>query len=474
MFYIKKLFAAIAIKALCISLAVTLFGTFFLKLEAIAAENPPKRPELLVVPPDAPGRLAVYGAGGMYTFLATGDETGSKFALFEFDVAPQSGPPLHIHSLEDESFYILEGDLTVQTGDKTTLVHPGSFVYLPKGRPHTFKNFWSNDKPVRTLAIATPSGLENFFEEAGQVVEDKSAPMPSFDSISKEEAKKYATLQKKYNSIIVGGGANIPTPLAGELLQDFLIVPPDAPRPSVLVSGSTNTFLATGRNTGGLFSIFDSVIPPQAQPPLPIGRIQDESFYVLEGELTIENGDETITATPGTFIYVPANTPYSIRNTGDKTARTVGISAPSGIEDYARDVGIQITRKSDLPPVRIGIDGNSIATRTDAVEELFAASEALDTKQMLDCFTENVKFQFNNAPPVVGQTQLTSFMDDSFASLKSIDHNIKNTWKQGNAVVVEMDATQTYKNGEVKTFPVVYVFQLEDSKIQDMRVYALV
>ena len=57
--------------------------------------------------------------GDVYRFLATGEDTNGKYALWEALVPPGGGPPPHVHSREEEGFYILEGEITVQIGERT-------------------------------------------------------------------------------------------------------------------------------------------------------------------------------------------------------------------------------------------------------------------------------------------------------------------------------------------------------------------
>jgi len=52
--------------------------------------------------------------GDVYRFLATGEDTNGKYALLEAIVPPGGGPPPHVHSREEEGFYILEGEITSQ------------------------------------------------------------------------------------------------------------------------------------------------------------------------------------------------------------------------------------------------------------------------------------------------------------------------------------------------------------------------
>ena len=119
---------------------------------------------------------AYWGPGDQLTFLITGEETGGAFFLAEMSVPPGGGPPPHIHHREDESFYVIEGKLTVQVGGKTMTASPGDYAYLPRGIVHCFKN--NGDVPAKALVLATPAGLENFFAETFDPAADRSAPPP--------------------------------------------------------------------------------------------------------------------------------------------------------------------------------------------------------------------------------------------------------------------------------------------------------
>ena len=77
--------------------------------------------------------------GDVYRFLATGDGTNGKYALFEALVGPGGGPPPHVHSREEEGFYVLEGEITF-TVNGGRVVAAGTFANMPVGTPHSFKN----------------------------------------------------------------------------------------------------------------------------------------------------------------------------------------------------------------------------------------------------------------------------------------------------------------------------------------------
>jgi quercetin dioxygenase-like cupin family protein len=112
-------------------------------------------------------RRSVWATGDTCTFKVVGEDTGGALTLFVDFVPPQGGPPPHIHHREEEAFYLLEGELEFQAEeDRTLTVDAGSFLYIPKGTVHGFKNFGVED--ARMLTILTPAGIEGFFFEGGR------------------------------------------------------------------------------------------------------------------------------------------------------------------------------------------------------------------------------------------------------------------------------------------------------------------
>ncbi len=127
--------------------------------------------------------------GDLYTFKLTGDDTGGAFALVENTVQPENGPPPHIHLREDETFFVLEGEFSFLRGDTTFSANPGSFIYIPKGTLHTYKNV--GGVIGRLVFLLTPAGFEKFFEEIGEPAKDKITP-PPFDPATVEKLLKLA------------------------------------------------------------------------------------------------------------------------------------------------------------------------------------------------------------------------------------------------------------------------------------------
>jgi quercetin dioxygenase-like cupin family protein len=130
--------------------------------------------------------------GDLYRFLATGKDTHGRFAMWEGIVPPGGGPPSYIHSREEESFYVLEGEITIAVGDERFIATVSTFANMPVGSLHSFKN--NTDKQARMNISIAPAGLENMFIEVGQqVLPDGTIPSPS-----KEEFEKLLAAAPKY------------------------------------------------------------------------------------------------------------------------------------------------------------------------------------------------------------------------------------------------------------------------------------
>jgi quercetin dioxygenase-like cupin family protein len=123
--------------------------------------------------------------GDVYRFLATGEGTNGQYALFEALVGPGGGPPPHVHSREEEGFYVLEGEITFTINGERVVAKAGAFANMPVGTPHSFKN--ESAKPARMLISVAPAGLEKMFMEVGVPLAEgaTTAPPPTRGEIEK-------------------------------------------------------------------------------------------------------------------------------------------------------------------------------------------------------------------------------------------------------------------------------------------------
>ena len=154
----------------------------------------------------AGGQIALYSLGrqqgraiwflGTLTFVkATTDQTRGAFGLIEQLLPAGRGSPYHVHHKEDEAFYILEGQCTFISSDRSFQATAGSYVFLPRDIPHGFRA----DTPSRILVLATPGGFEQFVVEAGEPATRLELP-PS----QEPDVEKLVSVAAKYGIEILG------------------------------------------------------------------------------------------------------------------------------------------------------------------------------------------------------------------------------------------------------------------------------
>ena len=126
----------------------------------------------------------IWSVGDTMTLMATGASTGGGLLLLENLTAPGGGPPPHLHTREDEFFYVVDGSFEIRIGDELHALGPGGFAFVPRGTVHNFRN--TADTPSRILVGFTPAGIEGFFRESGRsAVDDGPAPGVDEDEIAR-------------------------------------------------------------------------------------------------------------------------------------------------------------------------------------------------------------------------------------------------------------------------------------------------
>jgi mannose-6-phosphate isomerase-like protein (cupin superfamily) len=110
------------------------------------------------------GERLVFGEGTV-VIRASAEATGGALTVFE-EVPPLLDTPLHVHSNEDELFYILEGEHIVQRGDEEFRLGPGEAIFLPRGVPHAQRRVVTG--AGRLLVVCAPGRFEGFFRDLAE------------------------------------------------------------------------------------------------------------------------------------------------------------------------------------------------------------------------------------------------------------------------------------------------------------------
>ena len=111
--------------------------------------------------------------GMLLTTLVEKKDANGAFSLLEATLAPGTEPPPHVHSREDELFYVLEGDFDVYVAEEAFKVNTGECIFLPKFKPHAFV---IRSPRLRVLILYTPGGVEEAFRRMSSPAQNLEPP----------------------------------------------------------------------------------------------------------------------------------------------------------------------------------------------------------------------------------------------------------------------------------------------------------
>ena len=156
--------------------------------------------------------LSRWANGNLMTNLAEKKDTNGAFFLVEAMLSPGTEPPPHVHTREDELFYVLKGEFDVYVGKEAFKVETGECVFLPRLKPHAFV---IRSPQLRVLALFTPAGLEEAFRGLSTPAERLELPDGAV-TYSTGDLKQTAQRLSKY-------GARFLTP--GEIVEQLPLYP---------------------------------------------------------------------------------------------------------------------------------------------------------------------------------------------------------------------------------------------------------
>jgi quercetin dioxygenase-like cupin family protein len=216
------------------------------------------------------------------------EQTDGRVAVVDITVpAGWPGPPLHHHDF-DEAFYVLDGALTFQLGADRHTAGAGAFAFAPRGSRHTLANL--GDTPARYLLVITPGGFERRFDDA------PTEPYPE--------------------TIVVGPQIDAP----GTTMPD------PAPGPIRI--------LLRGEESAGVVSVVDNDVGPGSLGPYLHTHDFDETFCILEGELTFQVGDALVKVAAGDVAFAPRGVPHTFTNRDGGPGRQLIICTEAGFERH--------------------------------------------------------------------------------------------------------------------------------------------
>jgi quercetin dioxygenase-like cupin family protein len=106
------------------------------------------------------GRTVTHDSGTSLELKMAGEKAGGDWAVVEWQLHAGDEPPIHTHTREDETLYVLDGSITAFVGDQRIDVEAGSYAALPKNVPH---GLTVRGEQARLLITLEPAGAEYFF-----------------------------------------------------------------------------------------------------------------------------------------------------------------------------------------------------------------------------------------------------------------------------------------------------------------------
>jgi quercetin dioxygenase-like cupin family protein len=122
---------------------------------------------------------------------------------------------------------------------------------------------------------------------------------------------------------------------------------------SIVVGTNSMTVKVSGAQTDDSLFVAEHSMAAQFPGPPHVHDMMDHSFYVLEGEVRFAAAGDEVTATAGSFVFVPRGTPHSFGNPAAQRARMLEINHPGGFERYYRELALAFPPGSALDPARV-------------------------------------------------------------------------------------------------------------------------
>jgi quercetin dioxygenase-like cupin family protein len=246
-----------------------------------------------------------------------------ELALSWFRYEPgQDGPPPHIHKQHTDAFYVLEGELEIGLGPevKRFAAAAGTLAAAPPNVVHTFRN--ASQATTTFLNIHAPS--MGFVEMLRAARDGRD-----------EDAEQFDQFEPPADGSRAGAEAVLRGPGEGD---------------SIALGPSQAIFKAEGPDTDGYFSLTETVLGPGFPGPV-LHRHQGmvDSFYVLDGTLSMRLDDRAVEARAGDYALIPPLAAHTFANLGEQSARMLNLMAPGGFEQYLKEVASATTEAAPEP-----------------------------------------------------------------------------------------------------------------------------
>jgi mannose-6-phosphate isomerase-like protein (cupin superfamily) len=234
--------------------------------------------------------------------------------------AGERGPDPHVHHHHVDAFWVLEGRLALPLGPRADEVEAGagSFVLVPPDVVHSFYN--PGPGGAHFLNVHAPGmGFDTYLRSGFQIPYDQHDP-----------------------------------PADGGRPPDEVILRSPGEGDEVALGPFRTSIKAGGGDALGSLTVMEAVVGPGAPGPvLHRHTAMVDSFYVVDGVLTLHLGHRRVEAGPGSYAVVPPGNDHTFSNTGSEPVRMLNVMAPGGLERYLKQVAAVAANSDESPDPRL-------------------------------------------------------------------------------------------------------------------------
>jgi quercetin dioxygenase-like cupin family protein len=163
------------------------------------AQTGSARVEQRVVARTAGTGVATWAMGSLFECLVRGQDTGGALSASVVTQSPGQASPLHVHTREDEAWFVLDGTMTYRAGEDLVRMSAGDFIYLPREVPHAFRI--TGTAPARFLALTLPAGLMSIYDDVGRPASEHRLPD---GGVTPEDVQAWMQAAPRYGLRVVG------------------------------------------------------------------------------------------------------------------------------------------------------------------------------------------------------------------------------------------------------------------------------
>jgi quercetin 2,3-dioxygenase len=270
------------------------------------------------------------------TVIATTESTGNMFEWVILSGGKGAGFPSHIHERTHKAIYVLHGSLELNINGKSHLLISGNYAQIPAGTVHSYSML---SHRTRFLSITMKGEIAKIYSVLGKPYDKYEHPPNALNEFSIEqllEAEavgdiKFVSAEPSKSKPEIVGNNKLPSKV-----EPYVLETNGGER---FVSAEyLFTFLTTQVNTDGEFISVMCEAPKGDRIPEHFHEKHTETFFCLEGQLTMWVNGEEITLYPGDFLHVPENTIHTYRCDSHFT-KFFGVLTPGIFEPFFRTLG---------------------------------------------------------------------------------------------------------------------------------------